>query len=105
MDDPANRDAAGKFGPGNNANPSGRPKAFKAYQEWLEANALEPAKAALLACLHSDDGKVQMLALKEVADRLFGKAPQTILGEDGKPLLAGFGAEVVALLQGLKKSE
>ena len=83
-------------------NPGGRPKAFKAYQEWLEANALEPAKNALIACLHDEDGKVRMMAIKEVADRLFGKAPQTILGEDGKPLLAGFGAEIIAALSNLK---
>lgn len=103
MDDPAKRDSAGRFGPGNVANPSGRPKAFKEYQEWLLVNALDPAKEALLACLHDDDGKVRMMAIKEVADRLFGKAPQTILGEDGKPLLAGFGAELIAALSNLKK--
>ncbi len=103
MDDPANRDSAGKFGPGNQANPSGRPKAFKEYQEWLSEHAMGPAKNALLNCLMSEDGRVQMMAVKEVADRLFGKAPQTILGEDGKPLLSGLGAELVAMVANLKK--
>ena len=62
-----------------------------------------PAKNALLSCLHSDDGKVQMMAVKEVADRLFGKAPMTVLGEDGKPLLSGLGAEIIAALGNLKR--
>lgn len=103
MDDPANRDAAGRFGAGNVANPSGRPKAFKAYQEWLEANALDLAKKALIDCLLSDDGKVKMMALKEVGDRLFGKAHQTIVGEDGKPLLSGVATELAAALGNLSK--
>ncbi len=107
MDDPENkltvvRDDHGRIIAGS-GNPGGRPKAFKAYQDWLSENAMEPAKAALLNCLHNEDGRVQMMAVKEVADRLFGKAPQTILGEDGKPLLAGLGAELVAMLASLKK--
>lgn len=84
-------------------NPGGRPKAFREYQEWLAGSALEPAKEALLRCLHNEDGKVQMMAVKEVADRLFGKAPMTVLGEDGKPLLSGFTAELLAALGNLKK--
>lgn len=103
MDDPANRDSAGRFGAGNVANPSGRPKAFREYQEWLAENAMGPAKNALLSCLMNPDGKVQMMAVKEVCDRLFGKAPVTVLGEDGKPLLAGLGAELIAALGNLKK--
>ncbi len=104
-DDPANRDSAGRFGAGNAANPSGRPKAFREYQEWLAENALGPAKDALLACLRDEDGRVRIAAVKEVADRLFGKAPQTILGEDGKPLLAGLGNELVAALAKMASGE
>lgn len=99
MDEPGSRTPEGKFTPGVSGNPSGRPKAFKEYQEWLSEHALGPAKEALLKCLSNEDGKVQMMAVKEVADRLFGKAPQTILGEDGKPLLAGLGAELVDALR------
>lgn len=89
MDDPANRDSAGKFGPGNKANPSGRPKAWREYQEWLKENALGKAKAALLSCLSSADEKVQMMAVKEVNDRLFGKAPQAITDADGNAVPFG----------------
>ena len=103
MDDPANRDAAGRFGNGNQANPSGRPKAFKEYQSWLASECLGEIKNAYMRCLRSDDEKVVMMAVKEGCDRLFGKAPQTILGEDGKPLLSGFGAELLAALANLKK--
>ncbi len=107
MDEPENklavvRNELGQIVAGS-GNPGGRPKAFKEYQEWLSENALGPAKDALLRCLHNEDGRVQMMAVKEVADRLFGKAPQTILGEDGRPLLAGFGAEIIAALSNLKK--
>lgn len=99
MDEPGNRDSEGKFKPGQSGNPSGRPKAFREYQQWLAEEALGPAKEALLACLRDDDGRVRIAAVKEVADRLFGKAPQTILGEDGKPLLAGLGTELVEALK------
>lgn len=95
MDDPAKRDSAGRFGEGNKANPSGRPKAFKEYQEWLRENALDLAKAALLDCLSHEDAKVRMLALKEVNDRLFGKAPQAITNEDGTPLFGGISPDVI----------
>lgn len=106
MSDAGNSDAkriGRPFEPGQSGNPSGRPKAFREYQEWLAEHALGPAKDALLRCLHNEDGKVQMMAVKEVADRLFGKAPMTVLGEDGKPLLAGLGAELIAALGNLKK--
>jgi hypothetical protein len=105
MDDPAKRDSAGRFGEGNRANPSGRPKAFKEYQEWLRENALDPAKEALLACLKSDDQKVQMLAVKEVHDRLFGKAPQAITNEDGSPLLGGISADVIEHMRKLTEGK
>lgn len=82
-------------------NPSGRSRAFKEYQQWLADNALEPAKTALLACLSDEDGKTRMAAIKEVGDRLFGRAPQVITGEDGKPLAVTVGAELVAALKRL----
>lgn len=99
MSDPANRDSAGRFGPGNVANPSGRPKAHREFLEWIEGNALEHAKRALLKALLADDFKANQWAVKETLDRYFGKAPQAVTGEDGKPLLAGVGAEIVEAIK------
>lgn len=83
---PDNRDRDGKFQPGLSGNPGGRPKAFREYQDWLRENCLPKAKDALVKCLESEDEKVQIMAVKEVSDRLFGKAPQSITGPDGGPL-------------------
>lgn len=85
--DAPSRDESGRIMPGSSGNPGGRPKALREYQKWLAENALEKAQLALLACLVDPDGRVKMMAVKEVADRLFGKAPQAITGEDGKPLM------------------
>lgn len=94
------RDDKGRFGPGNCANPGGRPKAWKNYQIWLKSKALGKAKQALLDCLEHPDGKVQMMAVREVNDRLFGKPKQIVTGEDGGPIpIADIG--LLALLQKL----
>lgn len=63
------------------------PKPFKEYKDWLTENALPEAKTALLDCLRGADGKVRMMAVKEVADRLFGKAHQAITNADGSPVM------------------
>lgn len=82
-------------------NPSGRPKLFKEYQQWLSDNAYEKAKTALLECLDDPDGKTRLAAVKEVCDRLFGRAPQVITGADGEPIAATIGVEIVAALRRL----
>jgi hypothetical protein len=101
MADEVGRLPNGRMAPGHSLNPSGRPKAFREYQQWLEQHALEPAKTALLRCLDDPDGRVVMMAVKEVADRLFGKAPQPVTGEDGKPITLAIGAELVHALRRL----
>ena len=74
------------FKPGQSGNPGGRPKIVREFHSWLTGKAYPEAKKALLKCLKSDDEKVQMLAVKEVNDRLFGKSPQPLVGEDGGPV-------------------
>ena len=93
------------FPPGVSGNPSGRPKALREYQEWLAANALDKAKEVLLGCLDHPDGRVRMAAVKEIADRLFGKAPQAITGEDGKPIAIALGVELLSALRKLATSD
>lgn len=85
----AKRDEKGRLLPGSTANPAGRPLAIREYQLWLKENCLDKAKEALLSCLIHEDAKVRMLALREVNDRLFGKSPQAVVTEDGKPLSFG----------------
>jgi len=75
--------------PGSSGNPSGRPKLVREYQQWIRENAWDQAKAALLACLADADGRVRMAAIKEINDRMLGKAPQAITNEDGTPLAVG----------------
>lgn len=98
MDDPAKRDSAGRFGPGNQANPSGRPKKIREFHKWLSEQAYPKAQAALLACLDDEDGRVRVAALREVFDRMFGKPKQPITGDDGKPLV-----DIAPLLERLAK--
>ncbi len=102
MDEPIKRDALGRIEPGQRSiNPSGRTKGMARYQQWLDENALDLAKKALLECLVDPDGRVRMMAVKEVADRMFGKAPQSITGEDGKPIAVAIGAELIHALRRL----
>lgn len=75
--------------PGHSGNPSGRPKLVREYQQWIKENAWDRAKAALLACLADEDGRVRMAAIKEINDRMLGKATQTLASENGEPLSIG----------------
>jgi hypothetical protein len=88
-----------RFAPGNKFSTGGRPKVWKEYKQWIEDRCLPLAQDALLRCLEHKDGKIQMMAVKEVHDRLFGKASQqvAITGEEGKSL----GVDLLPLLQRL----
>ena len=83
----ANRDENGQFAPGGgSANPGGRPKLVAEFQKALRERHYEKALTALEECLDDDDGRVRVAALREVFDRLFGKATQRIAGDDGGAL-------------------
>lgn len=84
--DPAKRDAAGRFGPGNTANPSGRPKLIREFHDWLKQYAYPQAQKALLQCLSSADEKVMLMAVKEVHDRLFGRPEQAVTDAQGNAI-------------------
>lgn len=91
------------FKKGQSGNPGGRHKLVRQFHDWLRAEAYPKAQAALLDCLEDSDPKVRLAAVKEVNDRLFGRSPQPITGEDGEPLQLDVG--LIALLRGLVKHE
>lgn len=80
------RDALGRLLPGATLNPGGRPLLVSQFREFLAAEALPEAKKTLLKCLASEDGQVAMAAVREVYDRLFGKARQEVTGIEGRPI-------------------
>jgi phage I-like protein len=75
---------AGKWQPGQSGNPNGRPKSkpFKDALQRLLAKAdgqeLENIAAALMAKASIGD----VAAIKEVADRMDGKVPQAVIGDN-----------------------
>lgn len=87
--DPAKRDDKGRFGPGNVANPSGRPKVLREFREKLHQEFYDESFEVMRRALADPDGKTRVAALKELWDRMFGKAPQAITNEDGSPLRMG----------------
>ena len=82
-EDPAKRDKAGRFGPGNQANPSGRPKLAGEIRDLLRAAAPRAAER-LKELIESPDEKVALGACKEILDRSIGKAP--LADEDGEKI-------------------
>ena len=69
---PANRDKNGRFLPGNNANPSGRPKADPEAKAILKT-ATPDAARALVELLHSKRENIKLLAAQAILDRTQGK--------------------------------
>jgi hypothetical protein len=85
------------FEKGQSGNPGGRPKLLREFQDWLEAEAYPEAKKALLDLLSSDNAKAKAFGVREVYDRLFGKPPQAITGDDGGPLRVEHGLDLSKL--------
>jgi hypothetical protein len=97
------RDEKGRLLPGSTANPSGRPKKIKEFVDALHARFYDQAFIVMQELLASDDDKVRVAALKELWDRMFGKAPQAITGEDGGPIRFGADATTLEMLRKLAR--
>ena len=69
-DNPENRDASGRFPPGQTGNPGGRPKGIAALAREHKDKALQ----VLVEALDEDDGRIRIAAAREILDRGFGKA-------------------------------
>ena len=84
-----NRDASGRFGPGNNANPGGRPKKIAELSQAVR-DKIEPAKLADLWWEIATDPERKdsdrLEASRLLADRGWGKAADFKPQEDGDPL-------------------
>jgi hypothetical protein len=73
---------------GKSGNPGGRPKALLDFIE--KARKLSDVSLGVLArALNSEDGRVRILAAREILDRAWGKPTQAVTGQDGAPLFAG----------------
>lgn len=79
-----NRQSDGKFGPGNKANPGGRPKVVAEVRELARAHTTR-AIGRLVELMESEDGRVAVAASKELLDRGYGKPSQPLehSGKDG----------------------
>lgn len=106
MSEPANktaeapqRDEKGRLLPGSTANPSGRPKKLREFQQALEAQFYDQAFLVMRELLASPDDKVRVQALKELWDRMFGKPAQAVTGPDGEALKV----DLIGLVSTLKR--
>lgn len=82
----AERDVAGRWLPGQSANPGGRP-AGRGRVQALAAGHTEEAIAMLARLMRqgaSDD--VRLRAAVALLDRAWGKPAQAVTGEDGGPI-------------------
>lgn len=89
-EDRAKRDSAGRFGSGNSANPSGRPRVIKELLDsFRDVGDLTYLRGRLMELAKGDDLRVAMAAIKEWHDRAYGKAPQAVTGPEGEALNLG----------------
>lgn len=98
--DDGNRDAKGRFGPGNPGG-TGRRRIDPAVQEMLLAAAPKAAKALIEALdanralvvaeqiAYVPDHDMRVKAANALLDRVYGKPSQTITDEDGGPMRLG----------------
>lgn len=85
------------FKKGVSGNPGGMPKAIADVRRKLR-DLLPDATAALAELLEHHDGKVRIMAVREVYDRTMGKPTQPVSGEDGKPITVDISAALARLV-------
>ncbi len=95
LDTDSERDAGGKFTKGNKGGP-GRARLPEAVRDMMVA-ATPKAAQALIAALDADSGEgtpdheVRMKAANYIMDRIYGKAAQAVVGDDGGPIRVDMG--------------
>ena len=81
------RDARGRFVKGSPPpNPGGRPKGAAELREALREYEPEAIQRLVALMRTARSEKVRLDAIREIFDRLYGRAPQAITGEDGGPV-------------------
>jgi hypothetical protein len=79
---PGNRDKTGRFVPGNNANPSGRPPVQPGVKEVFASHSLEAAEKLVSLMRKAKDERVQCRAAETILDRHLGRVPVAKGGEE-----------------------
>jgi hypothetical protein len=62
------------------------PKKLREFQQALRDRFYDRSFEVMDELLKDPDGKVRVAAIKELYDRMFGKAPQALTGADGESL-------------------
>lgn len=83
---PKRRAPSTAFKPGQSGNPGGRPKKLQDLAQAAQEHSVT-ALATLVAVCKKGPAAARVAAAKELLDRGYGKAPQTLQGPGGKPLI------------------
>ena len=77
MDNPVQRNEAGRWAPGVSGNPSGRPAVVSEIQELARARAPEAFKR-ICELIASADERTALAASQEILNRAYGKPTQSV---------------------------
>lgn len=86
VDYPANRDEAGRFGPGNQANPSGRPREVGYFRELCRSKTPEVVDMLMDVVRSGDCDGSRVSAGKVLLENAWGRAPLEMRLEVGATL-------------------
>src|SRR4051794_4368144 len=98
----AARDASGKLLPGHTANPSGRPKIWREFQDAMRERSPK-AVEAIDRALRSDEPGERQWAAEKVLAYAWGRPPQRLQvggDEDAPPLTVDHGIDLSRLSGG-----